>query len=855
VKADDPALADVAASVADGTPVDWHGAELAARNQRLVRHLRLVEKIATLHRSIPASEGDLPAPIPTPPDGRRWGRLVLLESIGKGASCDVHRAWDSELHRDVALKLLHDDGSGDAHARMLEEARRLARLRHEHVVQVYGAERHDDRVGLWMELVRGTSLDEIVRRHGPFGAREAALVGLDVCSALAAVHGAGLLHRDVKAQNVMREAGGRIVLMDFGTGEELAGTNRMIGTPLYLAPEIFQGQKASVQSDLYSLGVLLFYLVTGKFPVAAGSMEQLARAHASGERQPLRDLRPDISEAFIRVVERALDSDPVRRYRSVGDLERALRESLDPTPAVVPTPPVSERPVSTGASARRRLRAVFVVAAVSLLLLAAAFVSWMRLAAPAGGPTATRVAVLPFRNVSPSSAAPYLADELTDQLISTLGQIGSLQVTSLTSVLPFRDHSATIPEIGQKLRVDDVVEATLLVVPDQNGRPDRVRVNARLISAGTDTQIWAQTFERSLGDTLALQADIARAIAEGIRAVLTPEERNRLQQTIATTSAANDAYFQGQHFLSQSGSDGLRAVEAFRRATELDPQHAGARAGLARGLLTLASIGAMTHAEARSLALAEANRAIAVEPDSGEVHAVLADLHFYYDWDWVGADRSYRRAIALNSSFARARSQYARYLAAARRSQQSVAEAARAVELDPMSASAVSTKALMLYYARDYSGAFAAIQQAIQLEPGSGSAYFVLARIESGRNATDHAIVANERALELAGDNAATGWRTHLIRLQALAGAQNEARAALERLPASIASKHQRISNTQLALVHLALGDRTATLDLLERATDERDPDLLWLGVDPRVDALRGDPRFERVLMRIGVPR
>ena len=153
--------------------------------------------------------------------------------------------------------------------RLLEEARRLARVRHTHVVQVYGAEQHDGRVGLWMELVRGESLEQTVQTRGVFGAREAALIGLDLCAALAAVHGAGLLHRDVKAQNVMRESGGRLVLMDFGTGEELSGTNRLVGTPLYLAPEIFRGQRASVQSDLYSVGVLLFYLVTGKFPVNA----------------------------------------------------------------------------------------------------------------------------------------------------------------------------------------------------------------------------------------------------------------------------------------------------------------------------------------------------------------------------------------------------------------------------------------------------------------------------------------------------------------------------------------------------------------------------------------------------------
>ena len=856
MRADDRALADLAASVADGSPVDWEAVEAGApgRDRRIVRHLRLVDSIAALHRSIPPTTTDTPLATPATPDGRRWGRLVILEAIGKGTSCDVFRAWDSELHRDVALKLLHQDDlaeSGrDAHARLMEEARRLARLRHEHVVQVYGAEEHDGRVGLWTELVRGESLDEIVTARGPLGAREAALVGLDVCAALAAVHNAGLLHRDVKAQNVMRETGGRIVLMDFGTGEDLAGSSRLVGTPLYLAPEIFGGQKASVQSDVYSVGVMLFYLVTGTFPVVAGTLEQLARGHANRLRQPLRDLRPDVPAGFIGVVERALDSDPARRYRSVGELEQGLRESLERSPALRPaTEPVpAPKP-------RRRFGRPFVAAGAALVLLVVALIVWTRSSTSVVAPTSvTRVAVLPFREISSDPAVGYLADALTDQLISTLGQIQSLQVPSLTSVLQFRDRSASMVEIGTQLRVDDIVEATLFVVRGKNGSPDRVRINARLIAAATDSQIWAQQFERSLGDTLALQAEVTQAIASGISAVLTPAERRRLSRSRPTTPEANEAYYQGLHYLSESSTDG-RAVEAFRRALALDPDHVGAHAGLARGLFTQGFLGAITHQEARVLALAEANRALELDPDSAEAEAALADLRFYYDWDWVGADRSYRRAIALNTSFARARSQYARYLAAAGRGDRAIAEAVQAAELDPTSASAASTRALMLYYASDYQGALGAIGHALQLEPASASAYFVLSRIDEARGALDEAIVANERALAIAGAGASNAWHAHLIRLRALSGATAEARAALARLTGEIAARHQRIGSAQLAYAHEALGERARAIQLLENALSEREPDILWLAVDPRAISLRDEPQVQQILNKLGIPR
>ncbi len=867
MRADDRALVDLAASVADGTPIDWDAVDSRApgRERRIAHHLRLVETIAALHRSIPAIEPDTTRTEVGARDGKQWGRLVLVEIIGQGTSCDVHRAWDSELHREVALKLLHDDdGGGERRAtgdrvmadretrdRLMNEARRLARLRHEHVVQVYGAEEHDGRVGLWTELVRGESLEEIVQRSGPLGAREAALVGLDVCAALAAVHGAGLLHRDVKAQNVMREAGGRIVLMDFGTGEDLSsGSSRLVGTPLYLAPEIFAGQKASIQSDVYSLGVMLFYLVTGSFPVTAATMEQLRQAHSNRQQRMLRDLRPDAPEGFIRVVERALDSDPSRRFRSIGELEQGLRESLERVPAA-PHPAVSTPRPSP-------LRLPFVAAAVALALLVVALIVWTRTSTRSAATTAaTRVAVLPFRDISGDSRMPYLADQLTDQLISTLGGVGALQVPSLTSVMEFHGHSGSIVEIGRKLRVDDIVEGTVVLIPGTDGGGDRVRVNARLIAAGTDSQIWAQQFERSLGDTAALHVDIAKAIAAGVNAVVTPEEARRWERKQKTTAAANEAYYEGVNYLSQSSSDGQRAVDAFRRTISLDPNHAAAHAGLARGLFTLGFLGATSHQEARVMALAEVNRALALDPDSAEAHAARADLQFFYDWDWAGAEHSYKRAIDLNGSFARARSQYARFLSATGRGEDAVLQASQATDLEPTSASAAATRAMALYYARKYPAALASITHALQLEPESPSAHLVLSRIDEARGSVEGAVQAAERAIALAGNGGSDAWRVHLIRLQALSGggAKAKARAALAQVSADVAAGRQRMGLMQFAFAYDALGDREQALQLLARALDQREPDLLWLAVDPRADVLRSEPRFQQVVAKLGIPR
>src|SRR3954468_5923491 len=290
------ALLSLAESIADGAPIDWDagGAGAGERDRVLIGQLRVLSDLAGLHRSLPAavSEPRVAAlerhPLAAPAIGN-WAHLALLERLGGGSFGDVYRAWDRHLERDVALKLLRADESTDdlRASRIAREGRLLARLRHANVITVHGVDAHDGRVGLWMELVRGVTLEQQITARGPLSAREAALVGIDLCRALAAIHAAGLIHRDVKAQNVMREGGGRIVLMDLGTGRDAGagiglGIPELAGTPLYLAPEIFLGAAAGARTDLYSLGVLLYHLVTGSFPVRAATVDQLQAVHADG---------------------------------------------------------------------------------------------------------------------------------------------------------------------------------------------------------------------------------------------------------------------------------------------------------------------------------------------------------------------------------------------------------------------------------------------------------------------------------------------------------------------------------------------------------------------------------------------
>jgi eukaryotic-like serine/threonine-protein kinase len=276
-----------------------------------------------------------------PSAGDAWGKFELRARIGHGSFGEVYLAWDPDLEREVALKLLLPGsvGSDDQYHAMLREARALAAVQHPNIVHVYGVDRHDGRVGFWTDFVRGRTLSFLVQAQGPFGYREAALIGLDVAKALSAVHRVGLLHRDIKAENVMREEGGRILLMDFGLSTLPQRQAEIAGTPNYMAPELFGGGQATVATDIYAMGVLLFYLVSGQHPVRLGGLSAKEAVAAMSQRRSLTDLRPDLSESFLRTVSIALDIDPGKRFTSAGQLAEALAECLgSPLPVEVATP-------------------------------------------------------------------------------------------------------------------------------------------------------------------------------------------------------------------------------------------------------------------------------------------------------------------------------------------------------------------------------------------------------------------------------------------------------------------------------------------------------------------------------------
>jgi serine/threonine protein kinase/tetratricopeptide (TPR) repeat protein len=858
---DAAALLSLAESIADGAPIDWVAAEerATAGDHAVIRQLRILSDVAGLHRSL------LPDAVPAPQSARQapaqaigtWAHLALIERLGGGTFGEVYRAWDRHLEREVALKLLRmDETVDDLHAsRIAMEGRLIARVRHPNVITVHGVDAHDQRVGLWMELVRGVTLEHQLAAHGPLSAREAALVGIDLCRALAAIHAAGLIHRDVKAQNVMREDGGRIVLMDLGTGREIGALARtttpdLAGTPLYLAPEIFSGAAASERTDLYSLGVLLYHLVTGAFPVRTATMQELLEAHKKGLRVRLRDARADLPATFVRVIDRAIATDPEDRYATAGTFEAALGEEL----AEAPTKPASPVPQALieqtpSRSSPWRLRPVLGVAVMALLALAV--VLWFpirRWLAATETPAAgfpghvSMLAVLPFENLSADPGEAYLANSVPMELTARLGQVGALKVVPWTFMRQFGARGrASLKEVADRTGADAVIEGAVQLVPGGSDGKRPVQVRVQVYQASTGGLLWSGSFERSLGDFFALQAEIAQEITSRVHVVLAAREQALVLRSRRVPAQAMEDYLTGRQ-LQKVQMDIHGASEAFLRAIRAAPGFAEAYVALSLcHTLGSAYYSSVPSTVALSRALDASNRAIELDAGLPEAWAARGFARFALEGNWTAAESDFQRALQLGPESVDVLASYSNFLTDRGRHDQAIEVSRKAEERAPFSAAASRQVAWAYYMAREFDNAIRQARRALAIEPGYVPARTVLARglLFRGRFA--------EGISELESMGPEYEWV--LAVGYAMAGRRDDAERLINQMlsPAS----DRPVVAYHIALAYVALHDEARAMEWLERALRDGDASLTELSVDPMLDPIRPNPLFQSLAARV----
>ena len=841
----DVALAELASAILDRKPVDWDTIESRADEAQrgLIRELRLLAEVSALHQGLPsASDPVAVRNVHGEAEGTRlpeyWGQLKIVERIGQGAFGEVFRAWDSRLDRDVALKLLATSGKesngttrGSEATSIIEEGRLLARVRHPNVVTVYGAERIAGRIGIWTELIEGRTLEQVVRADGPLSADEATSVGVDVCRALTAVHSSGLLHGDIKAQNVMREAGGRIVVMDFGAGrmqfEARSRSDDLAGTPLYLAPEVLQGEEATQRSEIYSVGVLLFHLVTGSYPIAARTLDSVREAHRQGQRRHLAEERPDLPIAFVDVVDRALDPDPSRRYDSPAALEAALR---------------AHEPRAAADTRLAFLRPTLALGAVLLLSTSVALdVGGMRSLltgrshsreANAIKSDPIRIAVLPFVNTGGGPDNDTMADGIAEDLIARLNALEGVQVISTASAFSFRGTDLPLREIGARLKV------TALLTGTARRREDTLEVATRLVAVPDERELWRRQYARPVAELFEMQAEITAGVAETLGLRATRAERRWPTEN----PDAYALYLRGRAAWAGRNQDGTRiALQLFEQAVALDPGFAQAHAGIAMAYAQWSQLAVMSAEETYPKVAEAAARALSLDALLPEAH-IAASVVKVYERDLRGADRERRRAIELDPHSVLAREQYGMFLSLLGRFSEALDHARMAQSLDPLSPQAAWTVASVLRYARRYDEAIAEARRALELDPNYGPAHHTLGLCYEAQGRLDEAIDAFLRSGRRPNGNLGHAY--------AVAGRIKEARTILADL-----EKHnpERGGTGHIAQVYVGLGDLERAFEWLSRGAERMPSQVPTLKVAEIWDPLRSDPRFLKLLEKEGL--
>jgi serine/threonine-protein kinase len=813
-------------SLADGVEVDWAALETFTASdveRRRYRNLRLVARVAELHRTLVLNDvGDGPAAGPvghllaTP---GAWGHLEVEERIAGGAFGDVYRATDPHLNREVALKLLRLDVSTGQPDRLLDEARALARVRHPNVVTVYGADVRDSRAGLWMEFVHGRTLESWVQAHGALGPGEATTLGVDLCRALAAVHGAGLVHGDVKAQNVMREDGGRTVLMDFGAGR-VQGANvvALAGTPLYLAPEVLAGGPATPRSDIYSLGVLLFHLLTRAYPYSAADLDGLRAAHADGSRARLRDLRPDLPDDLVRAVDRALEADPARRFATAGEMEQGLAQALQPVPA-------------------RASTAWLVLASVTLVAAIALLAAIPRLLPVSTAPVRS-IAILPFEASAGLANQEHLVAGLTADVVRELQRF-DVEVKRASTGRP----NGVGKDVEQRLGADGTVRGEL------RRTPTRTAVHIEVQRAG-GAPLLSQEYE-VYDAALPL---LARKIAEDVAKAVNALQRAGAVLARPTKFAAYDAYQRGRASWEQRTPASLkRSLDYFKQAADLDPGYAAPWAGMADVYIAqgVSAFGPLLPVEARRLAKDAAAHALELDPNLAEAHTSLAFAAFFHDWDWDGAEMRFKKAIDLNDQYALAHHWYANQLNAMGRQEEAMVEIGRAHALEPLSILIDRDIGWHLFFQQKYDEAIVQLEQTLVRDPTYAPTRTLLARAlaERGRyaEALDH--------LRLAAPGMTRGVNLSFVAyVQAKSGDTRAADTTMAQIEKLKSAEGEYVPPYYDALVYTAQGRLRKALDSLERAYREQDSTLVSLMIDPRFEPLHGEPRYQDLVKKMRFP-
>ena len=787
---------------------------------------------------------------------------VIERELGGGGMSHVFLATERRLDRKVVIKLLPPDLTGGVSLeRFHREIQLVARLQNPHIVPVIAAGEADGVPFFTMPFVEGRSLRELLASGTPVSITDGANILRDVATALGYAHERGIVHRDIKPDNVL-VSGGAAVVTDFGVAKAISSARAAnatapggsltqigfsLGTPMYMAPEQAAADpNTDHRADIYSFGTLAYELFAGKPPFAGRTPAALLAAQMTETPPLLSAARPDAPIPLVELIRRCLEKDPAKRPQQASDVIHALDQALASSGAAAlglptATPRTKTRPVVFAAS----FAMVFFLATTAALLIARRGED--RTAAAA---TPRSIAVLPLENAGGGDSDRYFSDGITDELTSALGQVPGLRVASRTSVFALRGKGMDAQEIAKTLKVSSILEGTIR----RSG--DRLRVTAQLTNASDGLALWSDRYEREMKDVFQVQDDIAGSIVEALRMTLAPSataQPGGAQGGAARSGtedlAAYDLYLRGRYFWHQRGNEALqRAADYFEQAIDRDPSFARAYAGLADVLGLLPIYGSTPGDSALPLARTAAERALQIDSTLGEAHTTLG-LILKSTGEWQAAASRFHRGIALDSNYATGHQWYAEVLIITGRVREAIVELQRARDLDPLSPVINAELGYTLGLAGRYRDGVIAGRRAVELDSTlwTGHAFLAYTNLFAGDYAA--AISGFERAVRLGqGIDPLVGTLAHVL---AKAGRADSARKVL-------APVEQRASKggspVAVAIAYVGLGDRDAALTWLERAVRQKDPWLYAMSINaPVFDDIRSDPRFAAAAKAMGL--
>ena len=801
------------------------------------------------------------------PPGSRLGRYEIKSQIGVGGMGEVYLAQDTNLRRPVALKLLlaRFTQDEDRLRRFEQEACAASALNHPNILTIYEVGSENDVRFIVTEFIDGVTL-RYQMGHAPMRLGQALDIAAQAAAALATAHDAGIVHRDIKPENIMVRNDGYIKLLDFGlvkltenstAQQRLAGEPStmidtdpgiLMGTVKYMSPEQARGFEVDGRTDIWSLGVVLYEMLTGRLPFNGASTTDILVSILQHAHSPLSLYATGIPAELDRIIALALAKQPEDRYQTsrefASDL-KALWQELEFKAKYASLSHLErsgqEKVAGDDAGLETQLPRPTAVASSKKDLPRAGQSGKRRRSRKA----IDSLAILPLVNVSDDESTEYFSDGITESIINNLSQLPRLRVMARSTVFRYRGEEVDPQEVGRELNVRAVMTGRVFHLDDN------LIIKAELVDANDGSHLWGEQYNRKMADIFSVQQEISREISEKLRFKLTGEEQKRLARRATENPQAYQFYLRGRYCWNKRTPEGFKqSIEHFEEAIEIDPAYAAAYAGLADSYNMLGTYSALAPREAFPKAKAAAIRALEIDDMLAEAHTSLAYVENSYDWDWTGAELEFKRAIELNPSYATAHYWYAiTHLTAMGKLNEAKAELTQARELDPLSLIIGTNLGWLSYFARQYDRAIEQYKKTIELDANFSVAYYKLGQAYERKNLREEAIAQYRKALTLSGSS--PGIMSALGHACAQSGKQDEARHVLGELIEM--SKQRYVSPYFMAEVYRGLGELEQTFEWLEKAVADRSDWLVWIGVEPAFDDLRSDSRFLSLLRRIGL--